>query len=127
MRNLSKISLICLLVFIISVPAAVLSDQLPAKLDQDVFPGVTEITYAGENFVFNNTVSIHVTFTALEPTRIELKFKVLGQRGGGDYNPQQEDQIQIDWVNWGTELYSGNPPVEPWGVILDTEAGYTEK
>jgi len=127
MRNLKKISLVCLLVFIISVPAVVLSDQLPARLDQDVFPGVTVITYAGENFSFNTTVSIHVALSSLGPNRIELKFKVLGQRGGGEYRPQQEDLIQIDWLDWNTQLYSGSPPIEPWGVILDTEAGYTEK
>jgi hypothetical protein len=110
---------------VISVPTAVLADQLPNKLEQSVFPGITEITYAGEDFVFDTTVPIHVTFTALGPNRIELKFKVLGQRG--DYIPSQEDQIMIDWLDWGTELYSGTPPVDPWGVILDTESGYTEK
>ncbi len=125
--RIQKISLVCLLIFIISVPATVLSDQLPAKLEQSVFPGVTEITYAGENFVFDTTVSIHVTFTALGPTRIELKFKVLAQRSVGGNIPAQENQIQIDWLNWDTELYSGSPPTDPWGVILDTESGYTEK
>lgn len=125
--RIQKISLVCLLIFIISVPATVLSDQLPAKLEQSVFPGVTEIAYAGENFVFDTTVSIHVAFTALGPTRIELKFKVLGQRSVGGNIPAQEDQIQIDWLNWDTELYSGSPPEDPWGVILDTESGYTEK
>jgi hypothetical protein len=105
----------------------VLSDQLPGKLEQSVFPGITEISYAGESFVFDTSVAIHVTFTAMGPTSIELKFKVLGQRAGGGNAPQQEDEIQIDWLDWGTELYSGSPPTDPWGVILDTESGYTEK
>ncbi|MFH1754266.1 MAG: hypothetical protein ABIA59_01055 [Candidatus Latescibacterota bacterium] len=126
MRHALKISLLCLLILVISVPATVLSDQLPAKLEQSVFPGITEITYAGEEFVFNTTVSVHVTFTALGPSRIELKFKVLGQRSGG-YIPSAVDQIQIAWVTWNTELYSGTPPTTPWGAILDTESGYTEK
>jgi hypothetical protein len=126
MRIKANLSLLCLLVFIISVPAAVLSDQLPDKLEQSVFPGITEISYAGEDFVFDTTVPIHVTFTPLGPTRIELKFKVMmGQRG--DYIPSQEDQIQINWLDWSTELYSGSAPTDPWGVILDTESGYTEK
>jgi hypothetical protein len=127
MRIARKVSLLCLLIFIISVPATVLSDQLPAKLEQSLSPGITEITYAGENFVFDTSVAIHVTFTAMGPTRIELQFKVLGQRGGGGNVPQQEDEIQIAWLNWDTELYSGSPPTDPWGVILDTESGYTEK
>jgi hypothetical protein len=127
MRIKQNISLLCLLIFMISVPATVLSDQLPAKLEQDIFPGITELTYAEEDFVFDTTVSIHVTFTALGPNLIELKFKVLGQRNGGDYIPSQEDRIQIDWIDWETQLYSGSPPSEPWGVILDTESGYTEK
>jgi hypothetical protein len=125
MRIKQKISLLCLLIIIISVPATVLADQLPATLEQDVFPGVTEIIYAEQDFVFDTTVAIHVTFSALGPNRIELKFKVLGQRG--DYIPSQEDQVQINWLDWDTELYSGSPPTDPWGVILDTESGYTEK
>lgn len=127
MRNARKISLLCLLIFVISVPATVLSDQLPAQLNQSIFPGITEVTYAGENFVFNTSVAIHVSFTAMGPTRIELTFKVLGQRGGEGNVPQQEDQIQIDWLDWDTELFSGSPPTDPWGIILDTESGYTEK
>jgi hypothetical protein len=127
MRIAPKISLLCLLILIIAVPATVFSDQLPAKMEKSLLPGITEISYAGENFVFNTTVSIHVSFTAVGPTRIELKFKVLGQRVGEGYIPSQENRIQIDWLDWNTVLFSGTPPADPWGVILDTEGGYTEK
>ena len=81
-----------------------------------------------QNFVFNTTVIIHITFIPLDINKIELKVKTMPTRGEpGDDQTQGEELLYIDWLNWNNVLYNSTPPTAPWGIILDTESGYTEK
>ena len=127
MKTLKKL-LVFLLVVAVLMPTAALSDQLPDRMEKTLYPGRTDVSYAGQNFVFDTTVIIHVTFIPLELNKIELTVKVRPTRsepGGGQ--TQSEEMLSIDWLNWNDLLYSGTPPTSPWGIILDTESGYTEK
>ena len=128
MRTVLKVSLVFLLVVAVFIPTTALSDQLPDRMEKTLYPGRTDVSYAGQNFVFDTTVIIHITFIPLELNKIELAVKVRPTRsepGGGQ--TQSEEMLSIDWLNWNDQLYNGTPPTAPWGIILDTESGYTEK
>ena len=128
MRLVPKISLVFLLVIAVMIPTIALSDQLPDRMEKTLYPGRTDVAYAGQNFVFDTTVIIHITFIPLDINRIELMVKVRPTRdepGGG--GTQSEEMLCIDWLNWNNVLYNSTPPTGPWGIIIDTESGYTEK
>ena len=128
MRMVPKIALVFLLVVAVMMPTLALADQLPDRMEKTLYPGETGVTYAGQNFVFNTTVIIHITFIPLDINKIELKVKTMPTRGepSGDQT-QGEELLYIDWLNWNDVLYNSTPPTAPWGIILDTESGYTEK
>jgi hypothetical protein len=128
MRMVPKASLVFLLVISVMIPAIALSDVLPDRMEKTLYPGKTDVSYAGQNFVFDTTVIIHITFIPLEINKIELKVKVRPTRSesGGDA-PLSEEMLCIDWLNFNDQLYNSTPPTAPWGIIIDTESGYTEK
>ncbi|NIM19256.1 MAG: hypothetical protein GTO51_02645 [Candidatus Latescibacteria bacterium] len=129
MRMVLKFSFVCLLVLAILIPAAALFGQLPQKMEKFILPGTTHVSYAGQNFIFTTSTSLQVTFMATDINKIRITVKVRLARGEfRDVIPNAGgSELQILWVNWNSELYSGEPPDDPWTVILDTESGYTEK
>jgi hypothetical protein len=128
MRMVLRVALVCLLVSAILIPATALSNQLPDRMEKTLYPGRNDVSYAGQNFVFNTTVIINITFIPLDLNKIELRVKVRPTRSEpGSGQTQSEETLSIDWLNWNDQLYNGTPPTDPWGIILDTESGYTEK
>ena len=127
MRMVPRVLLVFLLVIAVLMPTTALSDQLPDRMEQTLFPGRTDVSYAGQNFVFDTTVIIHITFIPLDLNKIKLTVKIRPTREPGGSQTQSEGLLCIDWLNWNDRLYNGIPPAEPWGIILDTESGYTEK
>lgn len=127
MRMATKVFVITILLIAFSAPA--FADQLPAPLEKDLFPGITHINYAGQSFVFETPVLLHVSFVSKGFTLIELKFKVQPAAGGrgGAALASPNDQIAIYWNEWDVDVYTGPPPPEGWQGILNTESGFTEK
>ena len=127
MRMVTKVFVTTILLIALSVPA--FADQLPVPLEKDIIPGITHLSYAGQSFVFETSVLIHVSFVSKGFTFIELKFKTqpaAGSRGGAS-QASPDDQIAIHWNEWEVDIYTGPPPLEEWEGILHTESGFTEK
>jgi hypothetical protein len=127
MRMLTKLFVTAILLLALSAPA--FADELPAPLEKDIFPGVSHVNYAGQNFTFNTPVPLHVSFVTKGFTIIELKFKVYPSAGsrGGASQASPDDQIAIYWNEWSVNVYAGPPPLEEWEGLLHTESGFTEK
>lgn len=127
MRTVTKIFVAMILLVALSVPA--FADQLPAPLEKDLLPGITTISYAGQSFVFETAVPLHVSFVSKGFTLIELKFKVYSTAAsrGGALPASPNDQIAIHWNEWNVDVYTGPPPLGVWEGILNTESGFTEK
>ncbi|MBI4720485.1 MAG: hypothetical protein HY770_04565 [Chitinivibrionia bacterium] len=127
MRKVSRILFAAVLLVAFCVP--VLGDELPAPLERDIYPGVTNISYAGQSFRFETTVTIHVSLIPRGANLIELRFKV--HQGTTTRTPvmaaSPNMQIEIDWVNWNNTIFSGTPPPDGWEGLLHTESGFTEK
>lgn len=122
MKALSKLVLVCVVVAILLVPFASMSDQLPAPIQRTVLPTQATIEYAGQTLKFTTDVALKVSLTPLGGDRIELKIAAHPSYGGG--NAPASASVQIFWENWNNVVYNGPPP---WGVILLTESGFTEK
>jgi hypothetical protein len=127
MRIVPRVLLVFLLVIAVLLPTTALSDQLPFKLERAIYPGRTNISYVGQNFVFDTTETIYITIISLSDNKIKLSVKVVTPHDPQGNQTQSERMLCIDWVNWDDQLYNGPPPGGPWGIILDTESGYTEK
>lgn len=128
MKALSRVVLAMVLVALLMVPSASMSDRLPAPYQTVVPPGQTQIDYAGQILKFTTDVPLKVSFLPLEPGKIKLTFKALPQRdGGGNVPASGWDNVEIFWENWNNEIYDGPPPEDPWQGILLTESGFTEK
>jgi hypothetical protein len=124
MKALSRLLVASVMLAVLLVPLASMSDQLPAPLIKTVYPPQETIYYAGQTLKFTTPVPLKVSLIALEPGRVQLKFKAAP--GGGGSAPAST--LQIDWENWGREIFNGDPPkTEPWDGILLTESGFTEK
>ena len=122
MKALSKLMLVSVVVTALLVPLAAVSDQLPVPLQKTVLPPQTTIEYAGQTLRFTTDIPLKLTLTPLGTDRIEIKIVPHPSYGGG--NSPAGTTVQIFWENWNDEIYDGPAP---WGVILLTESGFTEK
>lgn len=125
MKTLPKVILAGIFVTLMLFPLAAVSDQLPAPLERNLFPGVSVIEYAGQTFTFTTDVPLQVIFLPLDQTRIQLKFKSRAVTTSG-LAPASTD-VQIYWDNWDNEIYAGTAPANWWIGVLLTESGFTEK
>lgn len=127
MRKVFSLLLAALLLLSFSIPC--FAEELPAPMEKIISPGVTNVNYAGQNFRFNTTVYIQVSFIPRDFNLIELKF--ISHSATTTRTPAMAvspaAQISIDWVTWNTTIFSGSPPPEGWTGLLNTESGYTEK
>jgi hypothetical protein len=127
MKALSRLVVVSVMLAVLLVPLATMSDQLPAPLIKTVFPPQETIYYADQTLKFTTTVPLKVDLIALGPGKVRLKFKAAEIRGGASAAPSAMT-LQIYWENWDNEIYNGYPPTtEPWDGILNTESGFTEK
>jgi hypothetical protein len=129
MQTLRRFPLLALFLAVIFLPSLVLSDQLPTKVEKDILPGITYVTYGGQNFRFDTSVAIHVTFLQKAPNLIEMTFKVRSGEGmqSGPSSTSGAEDITILWENWNSTIYEGAPPSGEWVGMLNTESGFTEK
>ena len=125
MKTFPKTILAGIFVALILFPLAAVSDQLPAPLERNIFPGVSVIDYAGQTFTFTTDVPLQVILLPLDQTRIQLKFKFRGGMPSG--SAPVAANVEIFWENWDNEIYSGTAPSSWWIGILLTESGFTEK
>jgi hypothetical protein len=128
MRKGLIILLVGMLLAAFSIP--LFADELPLPLEKDILPGVTYVTYAGQNFRFETTVVIHVSLIPRDFNLIELRFKSARSTSNPSIpamGVSPNAQISINWENWNSVVYSGSPPPNEWQGLLHTESGFTEK
>lgn len=125
MKALPRILCASLLASLLLLPVMAASDQLPAPLEKTILPGTTTISYAGQNLRFTTEVHLRVKLLAISPTQTAISVRV---HGGIPVNPAPgDDAVEIYWSNFDEDLYSGPPPTEEWGGVLNSESGFTEK
>jgi hypothetical protein len=115
------------LVVLVFLPLAAVSDQLPAPLEKNLLPGVTVIQYADQTLRFTTSVPLQVSFLALDEDRIQLRFRARGGQYGGDGSAPSSSDLQIFWEDWDNDIYCGVVPPDWWTEVLLTESGFTEK
>ena len=133
MKTLARI---CFAVAIIAIAVPALAkDKLAAPMQQKIPPGITTISYAGQQLRFSSSQGLIVRFESLDDVRFKLTVRVYGasrgelERGGKDSGENYSTVgggIDIYWENFGSEVYSGSL-VAPFEGILNSESGFTEK
>ncbi len=125
MKALSRILVASVMLAVLLVPLASMSDQLSAPMTTTVFPPQETINFAGQSLRFTTDVPLKVSLEIVAPGKIRLKFKAVPTAGG---NAPAATTVNIFWENWSNDIYDGSAPTtEPWDGILLTESGFTEK
>jgi hypothetical protein len=129
MRKVPRIAFAWFLCCLLLIPLVAASQELPTKVQKYIPKGTTQVDYAGESFLFVTTVPLQVTFAPAGENKIRLTFRTVAPaRGvGGPKISLYENYVQVHWIEWNTDVFSGEPPEGAWSGILDTESGYTEK
>ena len=125
MKALSRLLVASVMLAVLLVPLASMSDQLYAPMTKTVFPPQETINYGGQTLKFSTDVPLKISLEVVAPGKIRLKFKAHPGTGG---NAPAATTVNIFWEDWSNEIYNGSAPVtEPWDGILLTESGFTEK
>jgi hypothetical protein len=131
MKVLARLIVAGFVLAAVLTPLTVLADGLPAPLEKKIQPGVTTVTYAGQDLRFTTDVPLFIRCFMLDETRLFLAVRAYGVPslpGGVPPASSPQNEFQIYWENWSSEVHSGPPPVgEDWEGILNTESGFTEK
>lgn len=113
---------VCLLALL--WPASGFGDQLP--LEKKVAPGISFVTYQGQTLRFVTPVNLSVSIESVSTSVIHLKFLAPGTVGSR--TTSAETRVAVYWVNFGTDVYNGAPPVgQAWEGDLNTEGGFVDR
>jgi hypothetical protein len=127
MKVVGRLLVVGFVLAAVLVPLMVVADQLPRPLEKKLTPGVTTVSYAGQDLRFTTPVPLIVKFDALSTTQIRLTVRAYGSVSGGGAEGAAGADVNIFWENWSNDVYTGPPPTEAWDAVLDTESGFTEK
>lgn len=104
-----------------------MAQQLPVPTIVAVFPGLTEVPYAGETFIFTSTVKLSAKFEWIGGDQIRIQVRTsAGSVASGPMELAPGPVLKICWEGHDDCLYNGTPPAE-WTGIVRTEGGFTEK
>lgn len=127
MKVLARLLVAGVVLAALLTPLTILADQLPLPLQKKINPGVTTISYAGQDLRFTTAVPLVVRLEPLSTTRIKLTVSAYGAPAGGGHAAAPAD-LNIYWENWDSDVYTGPPPTsDDWEGVLNTESGFTEK
>jgi hypothetical protein len=101
------------------------AQELPVPTTVAIFPGVTNVPYAGETFVFTTSVKLSAKFEWIGGNQIRIHVKT-GPAPSGEMALAPGQTLRICWEGHDECLYDGTPPPE-WTGIVETEGGFTEK
>lgn len=118
-------ALLALVLVTAAVSVVCFADQIAVPKTEAIFPGVTQVTYVGETFVFTTTVKLSARFECIAANQIRIQVRTyLGPRQEMELAPGPA--LRIYWEGQDETLYDGTPPEEWTGIVL-TEGGLTEK
>jgi hypothetical protein len=124
-RALAVLFVLALLVT--AAPAICTAQQLPVPTTVAVFPGVTEVPYAGQVFIITTTVKLSAKFEWIGGNEIRIQVRTnLGSTGSSPMELAPGPVLKICWEGHDDCLFDGTPPPE-WTGIVRTEGGFTEK
>lgn len=124
MKTFSAV-LFALVLVIAATSAVCVAQHLLVPTTVAVFPGTTEVDYAGETFIFTTTVKLSAKFEWIGGNQVRIQVKTNpGPHEGMELAPGQT--LRIYWEGQDEILYDGTPPGEWTGIVL-TEGGLTEK
>jgi hypothetical protein len=127
MRPVSKYLLALLLVVTLVTPGILIAQQLPVPKTVAVFPGVTDVDYAGQTFIITTPVKLSVKFETISWTEIRITVKTGPSHRSGPSPAPTQQILQIYWEDGDEIIYEGEPPSEEWIGIVLSEGGFTEK
>jgi hypothetical protein len=125
MKALSKLLAVSLTLALVLVPLATMSGQLAEPLKKVVNPPQETILYAGQTLKFTTEVPLKVTLMDMGTGKVLLKIWFEGLPVGG--GAPASNNVIVNWIDWGSEIYNGGAPDDAWSVYLLTESGFTEK
>lgn len=125
MKALSKLLIVSSLLALLLVPLATMSGDLAEPLKIVVNPPQQTINYAGQSLKFTTDVRLKVALLDMGTGRILLKFQSEAVAAGG--SAPASTNVIVHWADWGSDIYNGAAPDDPWSVYLLTESGFTEK
>lgn len=127
-RILPRIGLIALgLVFLFGAVSA-FGDSLPMPLEKKLPAGETTIEYAGQQLRFTSSVPLFVRLEPISQTQIQYKVRVYpGHPIPSGPVGTAENNLEIYWVNVGTDIYDGGAPSGTIEGILNTEGGFVDR
>lgn len=103
-------------------------DSLPMPVEKKIPAGETVIQYAGQSIRFTTTVPLFVRLEPLSQTRIHFKVRVYpGQPMPSGPAGSAENNLEIYWLNFGTDIYEGGAPSDIIEGILNTEGGFVDR
>jgi hypothetical protein len=127
-RLLPRIGLIALgLVFLFGAVSA-FGDSLPLPLEKKVPAGETVVEYAGQQLRFTTSVPLYLRLEPISATQIQYRVKVYpGNPIPNGPVGTAENNLEIYWVNVGTNVYDGGAPSGTIEGVLNTEGGFVDR
>ena len=126
MRSVTRSLLALLLVATLVIPGVLVAQQLPVPKTVAVFPGVTDVLYAGQTFVITSPVKLSIKFETISWTEIKITIKA-GPSHRTNVSAAPGQTLRIYWEEGDEVIFEGDPPSEEWTGIVLTEGGFTEK
>jgi hypothetical protein len=103
-------------------------DSLPMPVEKKIPAGETTIQYAGQSLRFTTSVTLFVRLEPLSETRIQFRVKLYpGQPMPSGPAGSSENNIEIHWLNYGTDIYEGGAPSGVIEGVLNTEGGFVDR
>ena len=127
-RLLPRISIIALaLVALLGVFSA-FGQSLPLPLEKKVPAGTTTIEYAGQILRFTSSTPLYLRLEPVSLTKIQYRVRVYpGVPVPTGPVGTSENNLNIFWVNTGTDIYEGGAPSETLEGTLNTEGGFVDR
>ncbi|HXV14793.1 MAG TPA: hypothetical protein VEC56_11365 [Candidatus Krumholzibacteria bacterium] len=127
-RLLPRMAVLALGLALVLGAVSSFGQSLPLPLEKKIMAGQTTIEYVGQSLRFTTTVPLYVK---LEPVSLtQIRFTVRVHPGYAIPNGpvgSAENNLEIYWVNVGTDVYEGGAPSGTIEGVLDTEGGFVDR
>jgi hypothetical protein len=127
-RLLPRIGILALSLALVLGAASSFGQGLPLPLEKKIPAGQTTIDYAGQTLRFTTSVTLYVKLEPISLTQIRYTVRVYpGVPLPSGPVGSAENNLEIYWVNVGTDVYEGGAPSGTIEGILNTEGGFVDR